>query len=70
MTDNKVDYFDGIRDHFSALDTKVIEVPEWGLVGEKAIHCKPFNMMEKQKLQKPMEMFFSKAQTCHFQRRN
>ena len=50
MTDNKVDYFDGIRDHFSALDTKTIEVPEWGLVGDKAIHCKPFNMMEKQKI--------------------
>ena len=50
MTDNKVDYFDGIRDHFSALDTKVIEVPEWGLVGDKAIHCKPFNMLEKQKI--------------------
>ncbi len=50
MTDNKVDYFDGIRDHFSALDTKTIEVPEWGLVGDKAIHCKPFNMMEKKKI--------------------
>ena len=50
MIDNKIDYFDGIRDHFSALDTKIIEVPEWGLVGDKAIHCKPFNMMEKQKI--------------------
>ena len=50
MTDNKIDYFDGIRDHFSTLDTKIIEVPEWGLVGDKAIHCKPFNMMEKQKI--------------------
>ena len=50
MTDNKIDYFDGIRDHFSALDTKIIEVPEWGLVGDKAIHCKPFNMLEKQKI--------------------
>jgi len=50
MTDNKVDYFDGIRDHFSTLDIKVIEVPEWGLIGDKAIHCKPFNMLEKQKI--------------------
>ena len=50
MTDNKIDSFDGIREHFSTLDTKIIEVPEWGLVGDKAIHCKPFNMMEKQKI--------------------
>ena len=49
MTD-KIDYFDGIRDHFGTLETKIIEVPEWGLVGERAIHCKPFNMMEKQKI--------------------
>ena len=44
---DKIDYFDGIREHFNALETKVIEVPEWGLVGEKAIHSKPFNMLEK-----------------------
>ena len=46
----KIDYFDGIRDHFSQLDTQIIEVPEWGLVGDKAIYCKPFNMLEKQKI--------------------
>ena len=46
----KIDYFDGIREHFNTLETKVIEVPEWGLVGEKAIHSKPFNMLEKQKI--------------------
>ena len=50
MTDNKIDYFDGIRDHFSSLETQIIEVPEWGLVGDKAIHTKPFNMLEKQKI--------------------
>jgi hypothetical protein len=50
MTEHKIDYFDGIREHFSSLDIQVIEVPEWGLVGEKAIHCKPFNMLEKQKI--------------------
>ena len=50
MSDNKIDYFEGIRDHFSTLETQIIEVPEWGLVGEKAIHSKPFNMMEKQKI--------------------
>ena len=50
MSDQKIDYFDGIRDHFSQLDTQIIEVPEWGLVGDKAIYAKPFNMMEKSKL--------------------
>ena len=49
MTD-KLDYFDGIRNHFSTLDTQIIEVPEWDLVGDKAIFCKPFNMLEKQKI--------------------
>ena len=47
---DKIDYFDGIREHFDALETKVIEVPEWGLVGEKAIYSKPFNMLEKQRI--------------------
>jgi len=46
----KIDYFDGVREHFSTLETKIIEVPEWGLVGDKAIYCKPFNMLEKQKI--------------------
>ena len=50
MSDNKVDYFDGIRDHFDSQETKVIEVPEWGLTGDKAIYCKPFNMLEKAKI--------------------
>ena len=50
MADEKIDYFDGIRDHFSTQETQVIEVPEWGLVGDKAIYCKPFNMMEKAKI--------------------
>ena len=49
MTD-KIDYFDGIRNHFGTLETQIIEVPEWDLVGDKAIYCKPFNMMEKQKI--------------------
>ena len=48
--DNKPDYFDGIRSHFEDLEIKIIEVPEWGLVGDKAIYAKPFNMMEKSKL--------------------
>jgi len=48
--DNTPDYFDGIRNHFEELEVKIIEVPEWGLVGEKAIHSKPFNMQEKSKI--------------------
>ena len=48
--DNKPDYFDGIRSHFEETEIRVIEVPEWGLVGDKAIYAKPFNMMEKSKL--------------------
>ncbi len=46
----KIDYFEGIKDHFSSLETQTIEVPEWGLVGEKAMYCKPFNMREKAKI--------------------
>ena len=46
----KADFFDGIVNHFNSLDTKIIEVPEWELVGDKAIYCKPFNMLEKQKI--------------------
>ena len=49
MSEN-FDYFDGIKDHYSNLDTQIIEVPEWGLVGDKAIYSKPFNMLEKQKI--------------------
>ena len=50
MAEKEIDYFEGIRAHFSTLETQIIEVPEWGLVGEKAIHSKPFNMSEKQKI--------------------
>ena len=47
---DKVDFFEGVKSHFEEIEIKVIEVPEWGLVGEKAIHAKPFNMLEKSKL--------------------
>ena len=50
MPANKIDYFEGIKDHFTTLETQIIEVPEWGLVGDKAIYCKPFNMLEKAKI--------------------
>ena len=46
----KIDYFEGVNDHFQGLDTKIIDVPEWGLIGDKAIYCKPFNMLEKAKI--------------------
>ena len=51
----KVDYFDGIRGHFDQLETQIIEVPEWGLTGDRAIYCKPFNMLEKAKIFKGVE---------------
>jgi hypothetical protein len=46
----KIDFFEGVKGHFESLETKIIEVPEWGLIGDKAIYSKPFNMQEKAKL--------------------
>ena len=46
----KIDFFEGVKGHFESLETKIIEVPEWGLTGDKAIYSKPFNMQEKSKL--------------------
>ena len=46
----KIDFFEGVKGHFEALETKIIEVPEWGLTGDKAIYSKPFNMSEKAKI--------------------
>ena len=46
----KIDFFEGVKGHFESLETKIIEVPEWGLIGDKAIYSKPFNMSEKAKL--------------------
>ena len=50
MTTEKIDFFEGVKGHFEALETKIIEVTEWGLVGDKAIYSKPFNMLEKSKI--------------------
>tara|TARA_R100001510_G_C7594482_1_gene163105 strand:+ start:8 stop:352 length:345 start_codon:yes stop_codon:yes gene_type:complete len=47
---DEVDFFEGVKGHFEALETKIIEVPEWGLEGDKAIYAKPFNMLEKSKI--------------------
>ena len=46
----KIDFFEGVKGHFESLETKIIEVEEWGLTGDKAIYSKPFNMLEKAKL--------------------
>lgn len=46
----KVDFFQGVRDHFESLEVKIIEVPEWGLEGERAIYVRPFTMNEKAKI--------------------
>ena len=41
---DKVDFFEGVKSHFESLEVKIIEVPEWGLEGDKAIYVKPFTM--------------------------
>jgi len=46
----KTDFFEGVKSHFDSLETKIIEVEEWGLTGKNAIYSKPFNMLEKAKL--------------------
>jgi len=46
----KTDFFEGVKGHFESLETKIIEVEEWGLTGDKAIYSKPFNMLEKAKI--------------------
>ena len=46
----KIDFFEGVGSHFDSLETKIIEVEEWGLIGDKAIYSKPFNMLEKSKI--------------------
>ena len=46
----KTDFFEGVKSHFDSLETKIIEVEEWSLIGDKAIYSKPFNMLEKAKI--------------------
>ena len=43
----KKDYLEGAIDHFKHQETRIIEVPEWNLVGEDAIYVKPFTLIEK-----------------------
>tara|TARA_X000001382_G_scaffold89528_1_gene64193 strand:- start:8868 stop:9206 length:339 start_codon:yes stop_codon:yes gene_type:complete len=46
----KKDYLQGAVNHFKHQEIKVIEVEEWGLVGEDAIYVKPFTMLDKSEL--------------------
>jgi|TARA_R100000482_G_scaffold23465_1_gene6901 hypothetical protein len=46
----KIDFFQGVRDHFESLEVKIIEVPEWGLEGDKAMYVRPFTMNEKARI--------------------
>jgi len=46
----KIDFFQGVSSHFESLEVKIIEVPEWGLEGERAIYVRPFTMNEKARI--------------------
>ena len=41
------DYLEGAIQHFKHQEIKIIEVEEWGLVGDDAIYVKPFTLLEK-----------------------
>ena len=43
----KKDFLAGAINHFKHQETRIIEVPEWNLVGEDAIYVKPFTLIEK-----------------------
>ena len=43
----KKDFLEGAIAHFKHQETRIIEVPEWNLVGEDAIYVKPFTLIEK-----------------------
>ena len=46
----KKDYLEGAINHFKHQEIKIIEVEEWGLVGEDAIYVKPFTLLEKSEI--------------------
>jgi hypothetical protein len=46
----KKNYLEGAISHFKHQEIKVIEVEEWGLIGEDAIYVKPFTLLEKSEL--------------------
>ena len=69
---DKVDFFEGVKNHFESLEVKIIEVPEWGLEGDKAMYVRPFTMKEKARLFKGannsdlnvlVEVIIAKAET-------
>ena len=51
----KKDYLEGAISHFKHQEIKIIEVEEWGLVGEDAIYVKPFTLLEKSEIFKGSE---------------
>jgi hypothetical protein len=51
----KKDYLEGAINHFKHQEIKIIEVEEWGLVGEDAIYVKPFTLLEKSEIFKGSE---------------
>ena len=46
----KKNYLEGAINHFKHQEVKVIEVEEWGLIGEDAIYVKPFTLLEKNEI--------------------
>ena len=46
----KKDFLAGAINHFKHQETRIIEVPEWDLVGEDAIYVKPFTLIEKDEI--------------------
>ena len=46
----KKDYLEGAVNHFKHQEIKIIEVEEWGLIGEDAIYVKPFTLLEKSEI--------------------
>ena len=46
----KKDFLEGAITHFKHQETRIIEVPEWNLVGEDAIYVKPFTLIEKDEI--------------------
>jgi len=46
----KKDYLEGAINHFKHQETRVIEVPEWDLIGDDAIYVKPFTLLEKSEI--------------------
>ena len=46
----KKDFLEGAINHFKHQETRIIEVPEWNLIGEDAIYVKPFTLLEKDEI--------------------